>query len=86
MRHSIRTLVLLLTLLGGTAVATTLYANEDQAPGSADRDHNGMMRDRGSMTGRTSRMMEHCGGMMRGHMDADRPNEQWRGRAPDGEN
>jgi hypothetical protein len=60
-----------------TVIATSavVYARDsDGAPSS-------MMG--GGMIGRMSRMMSHCGDMMRGDRGSARPNEQWRdGRPP----
>ena len=65
-------------LLGATFAAVTvlpaiLYARDSDGPS-------------GSMMGGgmgTSRMMGHCGDMMRGDRGSGRPNEQWRdGRSP----
>jgi hypothetical protein len=79
MRKSIVTVALASALVAGV---TALHAEEQQgSPGSMKgRDMMGQGR---SMMGQTSRMMDRCGSMMQGRGDGgNRPNDQWRRRAP----
>jgi len=61
------------------AVAPALYAQERHGP-SGSMMRGGMM-GMGHMMRGMSRMMDHCTAMMQGS-GGERPNEQWRNRAP----
>jgi hypothetical protein len=66
------------------ATSAVVYARDsDDASGSmmgGGMMGRGMMSD--GMMGRMSRMMSHCGDMMRGDHGSGRPNEQWRDSRP----
>jgi hypothetical protein len=78
MRKLIVTVALASALVAG---GTALRAEDQQ--GSSSMMGRDMMSQGRSMMGQTSRMMDHCGSMMRGRGDGgNRPNDQWRRRAP----
>ncbi len=80
MRNTKRTLVLAAASIAAMLAAPTLYAQDAREPaGSMMR---GGMMGGGNTMGRMSRMMDHCGAMMRGGAHGDRPNDQWRKRSP----
>lgn len=65
-----------------TAMSAVVYARDSDGSMMRGVMGGGMMRGGMGM----SRMMGHCGGMMRGdHGSTGRPNEQWRS-APDRQN
>jgi hypothetical protein len=73
--------------IAAMVAAPTLYAHDAQQPsGSMMRGGmmggGGGMMGGGDMTGRMSRMMDHCGAMMQGGSGGARPNDQWRKGAP----
>jgi hypothetical protein len=73
MRNAKRSLAVAAAAMAAVA-ATALYARDArQSTGSMMGD--GMMGG-GGMMGRTSRMMDHCTGMMSSHRHGDRPNGQ----------
>ena len=75
-----RKLLLVSIAVAGLAAASALYAQDAREPaGSMMR---GGMMDGGNTMGRMSRMMDHCGAMMRGGAPGDRPNDQWRKKSP----
>ncbi len=59
-------------------VASSLYARD----GHGSSMMQGGMMGSSHMTGRTSRMMDHCSTMMQGDSRDGRPNDQWRKRSP----
>lgn len=75
-----RMLALAAVIVAALLVAPNLYAR-DNHDSSGSMMGRGMMGD-GSMMGRMSRMMQHCGGMMRGGPRNSRPNDQWRSEPP----
>ncbi len=75
-----RKLLLVSIAVAGLAAASALYAQDAREPASSMM--RSAMMDGGSTMGRMSRMMDHCGAMMRGGAHGDRPNDQWRKRSP----
>jgi len=71
-------LALVAAFIAALLAAPTLQARDANAPS----DSKGGMMGGGNMTGRMSRMMDHCGSMMQGGSRNDRPNDQWRKDAP----
>lgn len=69
-------------VVAATAAATTLRAADE--PSGASMRHEGHMMGVGGigMMGGMRRMMGGCGAMMRDGRGGDRPNDQWRRRAP----
>ena len=80
MRKSKRALLLGATVLAVTVLPAMLYARDSDGP-SGSMMGGGMMG--GGHTMGTSRMMGHCGDMMRDDRGSGRPNDQWRdGQSP----
>jgi hypothetical protein len=87
MRKSTLALLLTAAFFTVTAISAVVYARDsDDTSGSMMR---GGMMSKGMMGGGhmmgMSRMMGHCGDMMRGESRNGRPNEQWR-NAPNRQN
>ena len=80
MRSGGPTLALATVSVAALIAATTLYA-QDTRESSGSMMRGGMMGG-GGMMGRMSQMMDHCAGMMGGSRGDDRPNDQWRKKAP----
>ncbi len=80
MRNAKRTLALVAVSVAAMIAAPMLHAQDAREPtGSMMR---GGMMGNGSMMGQMGRMMDHCAGMMGGSRGDDRPNDQWRKKAP----
>ena len=73
-----QTLILAAAFVAALALAPALHANDSHEFIRLDTER--WNDGRGSMMGRTSRMMEGCGAMMQGGR-GERPNDQWR-KAP----
>ena len=84
MRKHLKTLLVASTLAAGFAAAPTIYAHDSNGSDGSMMGQ-GMMGQDGIM-GLMSSMMEHCNEMMQAMKNSEsgsqRPNEQWRERAP----
>lgn len=87
MRKHLKTLLVASTLAAGVAAAPTIYAHDSNGSDGSMMGR-GMMGQDGmmGMMGQMSSMMENCNEMMQAQKDSEtggqRPNEQWRERAP----
>ena len=79
MRKHLKTSLVASTLAAGIAAAPTIYAHDSNGS-------DGSMMGQGGMMGPMSSMMDHCNEVMQAMNDSEnggqRPNEQWRERAP----